>query len=117
MPSMVACVKCKTVVWAYDHSDERLGGIANMWGLPCPECGGIRCFDGWSIETNKYDWYKLSILTELSPRDGGPVEMASHEVLELDGWSWLREVAKRNGLAWRPDSENRWPILGVTKHL
>ncbi|MHC4179401.1 MAG: hypothetical protein ACYSWU_17960 [Planctomycetota bacterium] len=46
MPS-VACLKCKQVVFAYDHTDFH-SGHANMLSLPCPRCGAVRNYDGHS---------------------------------------------------------------------
>jgi hypothetical protein len=80
MASMVACLSCKTVVWAYDHTTEDVRGVANMLSLRCPKCGTPRNFDGWNIQLKR----------------------------DEDGWAKLHALAEQNGYKWEPDPNNIW---------
>lgn len=45
--SMVVCVQCKRVIWAYDHEPRPISGLLNGLNMVCPKCGGVRSFDGY----------------------------------------------------------------------
>lgn len=73
--SMVACLACKSVVWAYDHESSPVSGLMNLMGMPCGNCGTIRTFDGWS-------------------HDGlGWAEM--HKIAEAEGLVWRADGVNR----------------------
>jgi hypothetical protein len=82
MASMVACLTCKTVVWAYDHCSDDVRGIANMLSLRCPKCGTPRNFDGWRFDLKQGQ----------------------------DGWAAMRAIANDNGLKWEPSDDNTWSL-------
>lgn len=84
--TMVACLTCKTVVWAYKADYGDLRAICNMFKLPCPKCGTRGNFDGWSLYGTE------SFLGEIHDR-----------------WGALRHIAKTEGLAWEPHPYNEWP--------
>lgn len=63
--SMVACLKCKSVVWAYDHVTAPVAGLMNMMNMPCGNCGALRSFDGWNHEG--LDWAEMH---EIADREG-----------------------------------------------
>lgn len=44
--SMVWCQSCRTVVWAFDHTNEDVRGLVNHLSLPCPNCSSRNNFDG-----------------------------------------------------------------------
>ncbi|MHA2068805.1 MAG: hypothetical protein ACXABY_30965 [Candidatus Thorarchaeota archaeon] len=79
--TVVWCQSCKTAVWAYDQMRESqdIRGLLNMISMPCPKCGQLRHFDGWSGDdlsyfVEKYDcydwWSALKTVFHLSCKDG-----------------------------------------------
>ena len=58
--SMIACLHCKTVVWAYDHEPRPLAGVMNGMKMPCPECGDVACFDGWNGNLSWEDYHRIA---------------------------------------------------------
>lgn len=84
--TVVWCNKCKTAVWAYDQLSDKqdIRGLMNMMGMPCPECGEVANFDGWSGEFDEdtvkmlagcgkacYDsWSMLHFMFEMNVKDG-----------------------------------------------
>lgn len=73
---VVWCNECKTAVWAYDHmpDDQDIRGLMNMMGMPCPKCGSISNFDGWSGYEHDFTlpdgWSLLKHIFELNVKDG-----------------------------------------------
>lgn len=59
--SFVACNICNKVVWAYDHVDDDVCGLANLMGLPCPNCGTKANFDGLS---KRASWYEMKVMAK-----------------------------------------------------
>ena len=89
MAVMVWCQGCKKVVWAYDHQPPvDLRGICNMLALPCPKCGEVGNFNGWS----------LSSLDDLK---------GNWKVFP-DLWSAMHSMAEREGVEWEPSGNNHW---------
>jgi len=62
--SMIACLRCKTVVWAYDHEPRSLAGVMNGMKMPCPKCGEVACFDGWNV------WDEWQEMRNAAAREG-----------------------------------------------
>ncbi|MBU2249680.1 MAG: hypothetical protein KKD77_23230 [Gammaproteobacteria bacterium] len=93
--TVVWCNKCKTAVWAYDQMREGqdVRGLMNMMAMPCPECGAVGNFDGWSgiDETVEY-------LKEQFPMD------------VYDNWSALKKVLAMNCKdgKWAISPDCRW---------
>ena len=48
--TMVVCLSCKRVVWAYDANLGDVRGILNMMKMPCRLCGSPGNFDGWRVD-------------------------------------------------------------------
>ncbi len=55
--TVVWCNECKTAVWAYDQmkDGQDIRGFLNMTSIPCPKCGALRHFDGWSGSIGDFD--------------------------------------------------------------
>lgn len=89
--TIVCCLSCRTVVWAYDADYGDVRGICNIFNLPCPRCGERGNFDGWSIST-------------------GNVEFKATR----DAWSAMRKIAKDNlygyEFLWEPSGDNTWSL-------
>lgn len=82
--TVVWCNECKTAIWAYDHmgDSQDIRGFANMASLPCPKCGAVGNFDGWSGDLGMYDddnpppknvydgWSLLKYIFSVNVRDG-----------------------------------------------
>ena len=83
--TMVACLACKSVVWAHDSDMGDLRGTCNIFGLPCPECGARGNYDGYSVVNDTDAWRKM------------------HEIAEDEGWAW------KNGphMFWRLPGDSR----------
>ena len=99
--TVVWCHRCKTAVWAYDHLPEKqdIRGLMNMMAMPCPECGAVRNFDGWSGSEET--------ITDL-------IAAARHEhypdIAVYDSWSVLRYIFLinvKNG-TWAISPDCRW---------
>jgi len=79
--TVVWCNKCKTAVWAYDQMREGqdVRGFLNMSSIPCPKCGEVANFDGWSGDVvdfkpplrGVYDnWSLLKYIFGINCKDG-----------------------------------------------
>lgn len=57
MAEMVFCQSCRAVIWAYDQ-EATIGMIctANMLQLPCPKCGELGNFSGYSRLVAGLEW-------------------------------------------------------------
>ena len=85
--TMVACLSCKNVVWAYDANLGDVRGILNMMKLPCRVCGARGNYDGWRIDHKTIaDW-------------DCP-----------DAWSAMHELAKQEGFGWQNSPDCTWDI-------
>ena len=94
MAVMVWCQTCKQVVWAYDQQPQvDLRGILNMLKVPCPKCGEVGNFDGWS---NLRDFEATKKV----------LEAGGHQV--YDWWSAMKAIAKNYKVAWNPSKDNQW---------
>lgn len=91
--SMVACLACKSVVWAYDHEPIGLSGIMNMLDMPCGNCGTRRMFDGWD-----------------HPGLGWP-EM--HKIAEEEGLAWRADGYNR----WFGDQTSNVSLFVVERRM
>ena len=99
--TMVACLGCKTIVWAYSGDYRQLRGICNMLRLACPQCGAVANFDGWSLPEET-----LANMMEL---DAVGVEQGNKRSRKVyDVWSALRLVAHDEKLTWNPSPDNIW---------
>lgn len=97
MAAMVWCQSCKTVVWAYDHQRHTdLRGVANMWRLPCPQCGARGNYDGWGAEDAIGAMQVVGLVDDRNP--------------VVDDWSAMRAVARRRRLEWAPSPDNVWRL-------
>lgn len=89
--TMVVCLSCRTVVWAFDGDYGDVRGICNMFRLPCPKCAYRGNFDGWRVSVEH-------------ARDIGAV----------DGWEAMRKIAKDNcygyEFLWEPSGDNTWNL-------
>lgn len=83
--TMICCLSCRTVVWAYDGNYGDARGLTNEMNLPCPKCGVRGNYDGWAI------------LPETMETLG-----------TYDTWSTMEEIARRNHLTWDPSGDNSW---------
>ena len=87
--TMVVCLSCKRVVWAYDADYGDLRGICNCFGLHCFRCGAKGNFDGWRIGEGMKKYFGIS-----------------------DVWSVMHKLAEVEGYEWDTTGDNRWPTQG-----
>lgn len=96
MAVMVWCQSCKKVVWAYDqYPPTDLRGICNTLHLPCPSCGDIGNFNGWS-DRLPYSELKANILQR------------SPEARIVDYWTIMKYIAEQEKVSWEPSGDNSW---------
>ena len=83
--TMVACLSCKRVVWAYDAALGDIRGILNMMKMPCRLCGEKGSFDGWRI-------------TAQDVKDR----------LVTNAWELMHVIARDEGYAWANSPNCTW---------
>ena len=89
--TMIYCVECKVVVWAYDDDLGNLSGICNTFRLPCPNCGDKRgTFDGFNL---KHAGVELDVENGI-----------------VDGWSAMHKIAEAHDLEWKASGDNAWSL-------
>lgn len=84
--TVVVCLSCKRVVWAYDGDYGDLRGVCNCFRLPCFRCGARGNFDGWRV-------------TAVTQEHFGA----------YDAWSTMHRLTEENGYEWAPTGDNTWP--------
>ena len=84
--TMVWCLSCEKVVWAYDSDYGDVRGILNMMNMSCRLCNCHGNFDGQRIYVEYLKYYGDA----------------------YDGWSAMRFIAKLRNLEWQPSSDNKW---------
>ena len=88
--TMVDCLSCNKVVWAYDSSLGDVRGLLNMMKMPCRLCGARGNYDGWSIDADRIARFGQS-----------------------DAWQTMRKIAEIEGLEWAISSDCVWFKDGV----
>ena len=83
--TMVVCLKCKKVVWAYDANMGDVRGLLNMMRIPCRLCGIEGNFDGWRVGIEDIE------------RLGA-----------WDAWNAMHKIAGANGFVWEASDNNTW---------
>lgn len=83
--TMVVCLSCRRVVWAYDAVLGDVRGILNMMKMPCRLCGARGNYDGWRIDAPTIKYLNAP-----------------------DAWQAMRKLAKLNDLEWAPSLTNIW---------
>ena len=82
--TMVICLSCKRVVWAYDATLGDVRGILNMMKMPCRLCGSPGNFDSWRVAA-------------VTIRKGG-----------MGAWETMRGIADANGYEWANSPDCTW---------
>lgn len=83
--TMVCCLACKQVVWAYDAPLGDVRGLLNMMRMPCRLCGARGNYDGWSVTAERVEALGCA-----------------------DAWMAMRSLAVSNGFRWSPSLDNVW---------
>ena len=83
--TMVACLSCKQIVWAYDANFGDVRGLFNMMKMPCRLCGVKGNYDGWRINDEIADYFGLA-----------------------GGWQVMKRIAAENGFEWNISGTNEW---------
>ena len=85
--TMVACLSCKNVVWAYGANFGDAHIIFNMMKLPCRVCGSRGNYDSWSL---------------------------THKTIKKLGcahaWTAMRKLAQQEGFGWQNSPDCTWAI-------
>ena len=99
--TMVVCLSCKRVVWAYDANLGDVRGLLNMMKMPCRLCGKKGNFDGWRVDAETFvclgqpdAWQAMHNLAELN----------GHEWANSPDCTWFTEPGVK--LAFRPWSSS-----------
>lgn len=82
--TMVVCLGCKRMVWAYDSDYGDLRGVLNMMQMPCRLCGDRGNFDGYRVEPHSVPEF------------------------EHDPWGAMHAVAKQEGFEWANSENCTW---------
>ncbi len=95
--TVVWCQTCKTAVWAYDdmRAGQDVRGLMNMIGMPCPKCGKVGNFDGWTGDD--LEWIRSH-----AEAQGIPV---------FDWWSALKAMVQLEapkGTTWEISPDCGW---------
>ena len=95
---MVFCLTCRTVVWAHDSDLGDVRGILNMMKIPCRLCQADgrkwKGYDGWN-----------------------PTTEAIKSLGTYDGWSTMKEIARRNDLQWDISPDLSWNLATTKQTL
>jgi len=96
--TMVFCLTCRTVVWAHDSDLGDVRGILNMMKIPCRLCQADgrkwKGYDGWN-----------------------PTTEAIKSLGTYDGWSTMKEIARRNDLQWDISPDLSWNLATTKQTL
>ena len=83
--TMVACLSCKQIVWAYDDKLGDVRGILNMMQIPCRLCGVPGNYDGWRVDPETVTYLDCP-----------------------DAWQAMRKLAEINRFGWSISPNNVW---------